>query len=87
MQSDVLFLELAKLTEGYSGSDLYDLVQGVHLKVVKEFFDSNEINNPVTQLRPIQMDDFLEVIEKRRSSISIETLTQYQEWYNRFRAL
>jgi len=87
MDSDVNFLELAKLTEGYSGSDLHDMVQAVHLKVVREFFESNSPDDSNAKLRSINMNDFLAVLKERKPSVSTEMLAIYEKWYQRFKAL
>lgn len=81
------FAELAKLTEGYSGSDLYDVVQAVHLKVIREFFESNNLEDCRDKLRAINMNDFIEVLNERKSSISKESLKLYRAWYQRYKAL
>lgn len=87
MGTDVDFLELAKRTHGYSASDLYDVIQGVHLKVVREFFESHKTTDFKTTLRSIQRSDFLTVLDERKPSISMNTLSLYEKWYERFKAL
>ncbi|RLI04820.1 AAA family ATPase [Candidatus Bathyarchaeota archaeon] len=84
---DVNFEELAKKTEGYTGSDIKDIFQSVQIKVVREFFDGPEAENPNAKPRPIRMEDFLEIIEKRKRSISMEMLEQYYKWFQEFKAL
>ncbi len=87
MGTDIDFLALAKATQGYSASDLYDVVQGVHLKVVREFFDAHSLSDTAVTLRPIQMSDFLVVLKERKPSVSLNTLDLYEKWYERFKAL
>jgi SpoVK/Ycf46/Vps4 family AAA+-type ATPase len=87
LATDVDFLELAKCSHGYSASDLYDVVQGVHLKVVREFFESHKPSESKATLRSIQMNDFLIVLKERKPSISMNTLGLYEKWYERFKAL
>jgi SpoVK/Ycf46/Vps4 family AAA+-type ATPase len=84
---DVDFNELAQLTEGYSGSDLYDIVQAVHLKVIREFFKSGNPDDLNSKLRPNTMSDYRNILQKRRPSVSKEILNQYRQWYSRFKAL
>ncbi|UCH37273.1 MAG: AAA family ATPase [Candidatus Bathyarchaeota archaeon] len=84
---DVDFNELAQLTEGYSGSDLYDIVQAVHLKVIREFFKSGNPDDLNSKLRPNTMNDYRNILQKRRPSVSKEILNQYRQWYSRFKAL
>jgi SpoVK/Ycf46/Vps4 family AAA+-type ATPase len=87
MESNINFRHLARQTKGYSGSDLYDLVQNVHLKVVREFFVSNIHDYTKDNLRSINMEDFLSVLQFRKSSVSIEMLSLYEKWYHKFKAL
>ena len=87
MGTNVDFPELAKRTHGYSASDLYDVVQGVHLKVVREYFESHTLSDTKATLRSIQMSDFLTVLEERKPSVSMNTLGLYEKWYERFKAL
>ncbi len=85
--TDINFDELAKITGGYSGSDIHDLVQAVHLKVVREFFRRGKAEDLQAQLRPITMKDFSEVLMERRPSVSKEMLVHYEHWFSRFKAL
>jgi SpoVK/Ycf46/Vps4 family AAA+-type ATPase len=85
--NDINFDELAKMTNGYSGSDLYDIVQAVHLKVIREFFISGDPDDLNAKLRPITMDDYRIILQKRRPSVSKEILNKYKLWYSRFKAL
>ena len=86
LSSDVNLEELARLTEGFSGSDILDVCQSVQLKVNSELFESGEISKSSLP-REIVMRDFLEVLEKRKPSISKAALEAYKEWFSRFKAL
>ncbi len=86
LSSDVDLKELARLTEGFSGSDILDICQSVQLKVNSELFESEEINKESLP-RKINMQDFLEVLEKRKPSISKATLEAYEKWVDKFKAL
>jgi SpoVK/Ycf46/Vps4 family AAA+-type ATPase len=83
---DVDLDELARLTEGFSGSDIMDVCQSVQLKVNSEIFEKCT-DYTKAEPRPITMKDFLEVLEKRKPSISKESLIQYEKWFNEFKAL
>jgi len=85
--TDLDFLELAKRTHGYSASDLFDLIQAVHLKAVREFFESHATTDFKATLRSIQKSDFHAVLNERKPSISMNTLALYEKWYERFKAL
>ena len=83
---DVDLDRLARLTEGFSGSDIMDVCQSVQLKVNSEIFEKCE-DYTKAEPRPITMRDFLEVLEKRKPSISKESIMQYEKWFNEFKAL
>lgn len=73
-------------TDGYSGSDVRDIFQGVQTRVVREFFEGS---TPKTQgqARPIKMDDFREVLRKRKPSVSSQMLSLYDKWFETYKAL
>lgn len=86
MASDVDLAELARLTEGFSGSDIMDVCQSVQLKVNSEIFEKN-VDYSKAEPRAIAMRDFLEVLGKRKPSIPKEAIAQYEVWFNEFKAL
>lgn len=77
ISNDVNFDMLAEFTEGYSASDIRDIVLEAYLITVRELFKSGRIND---EPRAMIMNDFLEVIKVRRPSISKEMLMRYEEW-------
>jgi SpoVK/Ycf46/Vps4 family AAA+-type ATPase len=79
--------DLAKMTEGYSGSDMRDICQSVQLRVVSELFDMAGADNKDIQPRPIGVDDFRETLRSRRPSVSQEMLRAYANWAENFKAL
>ena len=87
LDPNIDFKKLAELTEGYSGSDIKDIFQTAQIKVVREFFNSPKAENPKEKPRPIKMEDFLEVLEKRKASISTEIVKQYVRWFQEYKAL
>lgn len=74
--------QLATMTEGYSAADIHDICMEVQLKVAREFFE--EGGPEKTEPRMIEMQDFLEVISKRKSSIILENLKKLEEWAARY---
>ncbi len=84
LADDVDLDELAKKTEGYSASDIRDIVMEAHLRTVRELFEKR---NGVGEPRPITMDDFIEVLKKRKPSITREMIEAYQQWYEKFKAI
>ena len=84
---DVDFHELARLSEGFSGSDIRDTCQSVHLKVIGELFESGQAANRMAKPRPIKMRDFLEILEERKPSVTPDMVASYNRWFEAFKAL
>jgi len=78
---------LAKLSDGYSGSDIKDICQGVQLRVVRELFNSGRALDKETQTRPITLADFKEVMKTRRPSVTPSMVQAYAGWASNFNAL
>ena len=78
---------LAALTEGYAGSDIRDLLQTAHTKVVREFFQSGGAENSEAKPRPITMQDLLEALSERKPSVSKAMLQAYKKWAAEYGAL
>ncbi|MEM4285116.1 MAG: ATP-binding protein [Candidatus Nitrosocaldus sp.] len=79
--------DLAKITEGYSASDIRDICQGVQLKVVNELFESGKALDGNAQTRSISMNDFKEILKNRKPSVSQEMIKAYLRWTEQFKAL
>jgi SpoVK/Ycf46/Vps4 family AAA+-type ATPase len=84
MDPDVDSVQIARRTEGYSGSDIRDVFQSAQIKVVREYFESGSGRDGA---RPIAMRDFEEILRKRRPSVSAGMLRYYERWYENFKAL
>ncbi len=78
---------LARFAEGFSGSDIRDVCQSAHLKVIGEFFESGKANDKTAQPRSISMDDFKHILENRKPSVSVDMVAEYNRWSNGFKAL
>ncbi len=87
LAEDVSLDILAKLSEGYSGSDIKDICQGVQLRVVRELFKSGKALDKETTTRPITVADFKEIMRARKPSVSPEMLRAYAQWSSSFSAL
>jgi len=87
LADDVDFIELAKRTEGFSGSDMRDICQSAQIKVIRELFESGQANNKQAQPRSLSMEDFLEILEERKPSISPDSVALYSRWFETFKAL
>jgi len=87
LAEDVDLVTLARLSEGYSGSDIKDICQGVQLRVVRELFKSGNALDKGTTTRPITVADFKEIMKTRKPSVSPELQRAYTQWANSFNAL
>jgi SpoVK/Ycf46/Vps4 family AAA+-type ATPase len=79
--------ELAKISEGYSASDIKDICQSVQLRVVNELFESGKAMEDGTNPRPINMTDFREIFRIRKPSVSVDMIRAYMRWSDQFKAL
>ena len=84
---DVDLHELARLSEGFSGSDIRDCCQAVHLRVIGELFESGQASDKQAKPRPISMDDFKDILEERKPSVSPDMVASYNRWFDAFKAL
>jgi SpoVK/Ycf46/Vps4 family AAA+-type ATPase len=84
LSKDVDLEKLADILDGYTSSDIKDIVMAAHLRTVKELFERyGGLGNP----REITLDDFTEVIKARKPSVSKEAVKVYESWYEKFKAL
>ena len=87
LSEDVGLELLAKLSDGYSGSDIKDICQSVQLRVVRELFQSGKALDKETTTRPITVADFKETMRTRRPSVSSDMSRAYTQWSDNFKAL
>jgi SpoVK/Ycf46/Vps4 family AAA+-type ATPase len=79
--------ELAKITDGYSASDIKDICQSVQLRVVNELFESGKAMETNANPRPVGTVDFREILKIRRPSVSVDMIRAYMRWSDQFKAL
>jgi SpoVK/Ycf46/Vps4 family AAA+-type ATPase len=79
--------EFARITAGFSGSDIRDICQSAHLRVIGELFDSGKASDKRAKPRPLSMDDFKGILEDRKPSVSPRVISTYKEWSETFKAL
>jgi SpoVK/Ycf46/Vps4 family AAA+-type ATPase len=84
---DVDLHELARLSEGFSGSDIRDVCQSAQLMLIGEFFESGQAADKEAKPRPITMNDFRQTLEDRKPSVSLDMLSLYSRWFEAFKAL
>jgi len=84
---DVDLHELARLSEGFSGSDIRDVCQAAQLKLIGEFFESGKATDKEAKPRSITRSDFRQTLEERKPSVSLDMLSLYSRWFEAFKAL
>ena len=84
---DVDLHELARLSEGFSGSDIRDVCQSAQLKLIGEFFESGKAMDKEAKPRFLTMSDFRQILEDRKPSVSLDMLSLYNRWFEAFKAL
>jgi vacuolar protein-sorting-associated protein 4 len=84
---DVDLHELARLSEGFSGSDIRDVCQSAQLSLIGEFFESGKAVDREAKPRALTMADFRQILEARKPSVSLDMLSMYNRWFEAFKAL
>jgi len=87
LAQDVDLHELARLSEGFSGSDIRDVCQSAQLKLIGEFFESGKAKDKEAKPRSITMGDFRQTLEERKPSVSLDMVSLYNRWFEAFKAL
>jgi vacuolar protein-sorting-associated protein 4 len=87
IDTDVDLSELARLAEGFSGSDIRDVCQSAQLKLIGEFFESGKAMDKEAKPRLLTMADFRQILEERKPSVSLDMLSAYSRWFEAFKAL
>jgi SpoVK/Ycf46/Vps4 family AAA+-type ATPase len=84
---DVDLHELARLSEGFSGSDIRDVCQSAQLSLIGEFFESGKAMDKEAKPRALTMHDFRNIFDTRKPSVSLDMLSLYNRWFEAFKAL
>jgi len=85
--TDVDLDELARLAEGFSGSDIRDVCQSAQLSLIGEFFETGKAMDKEAKPRALTMADFRQILEERKPSVSLDMLSMYNRWFEAFKAL
>ncbi|XP_056621150.1 spastin isoform X2 [Triplophysa dalaica] len=72
--------QLAKLTEGYSGSDLTSLAKDAALGPIRELRPEQVRNMSANEMRNIRYSDFIDSLKRIKHSVSPQTLDLYVRW-------
>nr|XP_028580010.1 spastin isoform X3 [Podarcis muralis] len=76
--------QLARMTEGYSGSDLTALAKDAALGPIRELKPEQVKNMSASEMRNIKLSDFSESLKKIKRSLSPQTLEAYIRWNKDF---
>jgi SpoVK/Ycf46/Vps4 family AAA+-type ATPase len=87
METSLKIEDLAKISDGYSGSDVKDICQSVQLRVVDELFQSGKGLDSDANTRSITELDFKEILKMRKPSVSMDMIRAYVRWSEQFKAL
>ena len=86
IEQDVDLHELARLSEGFSGSDIRDVCQSAQLSLIGEFFETGKAMDKEAKPRALTMSDFKTILEDRKPSVSMGMLSHYSRWSEAFKA-
>ncbi|CAI9562789.1 unnamed protein product [Staurois parvus] len=76
--------QLARQTEGYSGSDITALAKDAALGPIRELKPEQVKNMSASEMRNIKYSDFLTSLKKIKCSVSSSTLESYIRWNKEF---
>uniref|UniRef100_A0A2D4L2R6 AAA ATPase AAA+ lid domain-containing protein n=1 Tax=Micrurus paraensis TaxID=1970185 RepID=A0A2D4L2R6_9SAUR len=76
--------QLARMTDGYSGSDLTALAKDAALGPIRELKPEQVKNMSASEMRNIRLSDFNESLKKIKCSLSPQTLEAYVRWNKAF---
>ncbi|XP_044145552.1 spastin isoform X2 [Bufo gargarizans] len=76
--------QLARLAEGYSGSDLTALAKDAALGPIRELKPEQVKNMSASEMRNIKFSDFQNSLKKIKCSVSSSTLESYIRWNKEF---
>ncbi|XP_059669975.1 ATPase family AAA domain-containing protein FIGL1-like [Cornus florida] len=80
---------ISKFTEGYSGSDMKNLVKDASMGPLREALKQGiEIAMLKKEdMRPVTLQDFEDALQEVRPSVSLNELSTYEEWNKQFGSL
>lgn len=80
---------ICKITEGYSGSDMKNLVKDASMGPLREALRKgiDIANLKKEDMRPVMFQDFKNALQEVRPSVSQNELTIYEEWNQQFGSL
>ncbi|KAL6960424.1 Fidgetin-like protein 1 [Sarracenia purpurea var. burkii] len=80
---------ICKLTEGYSGSDMKNLVKDASMgplrEALRQGMEITSLNKE--DMRSVTLQDFEDALQEVRASVSLNELCTYEEWNKQFGSL
>ncbi|XP_047133312.1 spastin isoform X2 [Hydra vulgaris] len=76
--------ELARITENYSGSDIAALARDAALMPVRELKVEQIKTVDPSKVRGLKLNDFISAMKTIRPSMSVESLSKFDEWNSKF---
>lgn len=80
---DADFESLTNMTEGFSGSDITLLAKDSAMGPLRDL-GVKLLDTRTEDIRPIQLQDFVESLKYVRPSVSQEGLSEYEDWASKF---
>ncbi|KAK9691415.1 hypothetical protein RND81_09G195400 [Saponaria officinalis] len=88
LETDFQFEELAKVTEGYSGSDLKNLCIAAAYRPVQELLEQEKVGKETASptLRPLSLDDFVQSKSKVGPSVAYDatSMNELRKWNEQY---
>ncbi|MEM3587382.1 MAG: ATP-binding protein [Candidatus Jordarchaeaceae archaeon] len=84
LEEDVDFDELAKLTEGYVGSDIAMICREALMMPIRELDAADALNDKNVKVRPVNRQDFLEALRGVKPVVSPAELVRFKQWAEEF---
>ncbi|KAG8193678.1 hypothetical protein JTE90_024041 [Oedothorax gibbosus] len=75
---------IARLAEGYSGSDLTALAKDAALGPIRELKPEEVKSVDPKKMRTVSISDFQESLKKIRRSVAVQSLTFYTQWNSEY---
>lgn len=80
VDDDVDLNKLARLTEGYSGSDIALVVREAAMRPIRELAERGLLEDKNAKPRKVNMEDFLYALKIIKPSLTKEEIRKYEEW-------
>lgn len=81
---DVDFKELAKLSEGYVGSDIAMVCREALMMPIRELDAAGALSDKNVKVRPVNRQDFLEALRGVKPVVSPSELVKFKDWAEEF---